>query len=98
MIRVLLPFHLRQLAGVDAEILIDVPPPASIQSVLSMLETQYSVLKGTIRDPITLERRPYLRFFACKQDLSFADAALPLPDEVQQCSEPFIILGAIAGG
>lgn len=97
-IRVLLPFHLRQLAGVEAEILVDVPAPASLQSVLNVLETQYPVLRGTIRDPVTQGRRPYLRYFACKQDLSFSDPSSPLPYEVQQGSAPLIILGAIAGG
>lgn len=98
MIRVVLPYHLRNLAQVGAEISLDVNGLATTQSVLDALETRYPVLRGTIRDYGTLKRRPFIRFFACEQDLSLDPVDQLLPDSVQAGDEPFIIIGAIAGG
>ena len=98
MIRVILPHHLRTLAKVSEEVWLEVEGPATQCSVLDALEAQYPMLQGTIRDHVTLKRRPYLRFFACEQDLSHEPADAPLPDEVTSGKEPFLILGAIAGG
>ena len=98
MIRVVLPHHLRNLAQVGAEVKLDVEIPVTVRSVIDALEAQYPMLRGTIRDHAMLERRPYLRFFACKEDLSHESPDSPLPDEVVSGAEPFIVLGAIAGG
>ncbi len=98
MIRVVLPYHLRNLAHVGSEVQLDVPAPATISSVLDALETRYPMLCGTIRDHSTKERRGFLRFFACEQDLSHDSVDAPLPDEVVSGKEPFIVIGAIAGG
>jgi hypothetical protein len=98
MIRVELPVHLRTLARVDGEVLIDAGSPATIRSVLDSLEAAYPVLRGTIRDHTTLRRRPFVRFFACEQDLSLDSADVPLPDPVATGAEPFLIVGAMAGG
>ena len=98
MIRVLLPFHLRTLARVDGEVQIDVPPPVTVGSVLGAIEARYPVLRGTIRDHGTLKRRPFVRFFACKEDLSNEPPETPLPDEIVNGVEPFLVIGAIAGG
>ncbi len=98
MIRVVLPHHLRTLAQVGAEVTLDVEDPVSPRSVLDVLESRYPMLRGTIRDYKTQQRRPYLRFFACKEDLSHESPESPLPDEVVSGVEPFIVLGAIAGG
>lgn len=98
MIRVELPYHLRTLAQVKGEIAIDVPAPATVRSVLDALEAQYPMLRGTIRDHVTQQRRPFLRFFACEQDLSHQPPDAPLPDAVATGSEPLLIIGAIAGG
>ena len=98
MIRVLLPPHLRTLAKVKDEVELEVPGPASVRSVLDALEARYPVLRGTIRDHVTLQRRPFLRFFACEEDLSHQPPDAPLPDAVASGKEPLIILGAIAGG
>jgi sulfur-carrier protein len=98
MIRVVLPYHLRNLAHVGSEITLDVPAPATISSVLDALETQYPMLCGTIRDHSTKERRAFLRFFACEQDLSHDSPETPLPQAVVSGKEPFIVIGAIAGG
>jgi len=98
MVRVELPYHLRQLARVDKEIAVDVPGEVTIASVLDALEARFPMLQGTIRDHVTGERRPLLRFFACEEDLSFAPPTAPLPDAVARGVEPLIILGAIAGG
>ncbi len=98
MIRVLLPPHLRTLAKVKDEVELEVPGPASVRSVLDALEARYPVLRGTIRDHVTLERRPFLRFFACEEDLSHEPPDTPLPDAVVSGKEPLIVLGAIAGG
>ena len=98
MIRVELPFHLRTLAHVDREVTIDVKGPATIRSVLDALEVQYPVLAGTIRDHVTQKRRPFLRFYACEEDLSNAPPDTPLPDAIVSGKEPLSIIGAIAGG
>ena len=98
MIRVTLPFHLRRLAQVGEEVELEVAEPITLRSVLDALESRYPVLRGTIRDHGTLRRRPFLRFFACEQDLSLdsPDAALPPP--VASGAEPLMIVGAVAGG
>ena len=98
MIRVDLPVHLRRLARVDDEVELQVEGSATLRSVLDALETAYPVLRGTIRAHVTLERRPFLRFFACEQDLSHELPDAPVPDAVASGAEPFIVLGAIAGG
>ena len=98
MIRVVLPYHLRNLAHVGSEVAIDVPSPVTIGCLLDALEARYPMLCGTIRDHVTKERRAFLRFFACEQDLSHESADTPLPDEVVSGKEPFIVIGAIAGG
>jgi len=98
MIRVVLPFHLRNLARVDGEVELEVAPPLTIRAVLDALESRYPVLQGTIRDHGTLKRRPFIRFFACKEDLSLEPADTQLPAEVVSGAEPFLIVGAMAGG
>jgi len=98
MIHVILPAHLRTLGHVDGEVAVDVEGQATLRSVLDALEAQYPVLRGTIRDHVTLQRRPFLRFFACQEDLSLEPPDTPLPDAVARGSEPFMIIGAIAGG
>ena len=97
-IRVVLPAHLRTLACVDAEVTVDVTEPATVVAVLDALEARYPVLRGTIRDHVTLKRRPFLRFFACEEDLSLLPADTRLPAAVQSGAEPFFVIGAIAGG
>lgn len=98
MIRVELPAHLRTLAGVKGEVTLDVQGCATQRSVLDALECRFPVLQGAIRDHVTLKRRPFLRFFACQEDLSHDPPDTPLPDEVATGKEPFLIIGAIAGG
>ncbi|HEX5483622.1 MAG TPA: MoaD/ThiS family protein [Terriglobia bacterium] len=98
MIRVMLPYHLRRLAGVDGEVKIEVEGDITQRSVLDALELRYPVLCGTIRDHVTRERRPFLRFFACEEDLSHEPPDAPLPDAVAKGTEPFMVIGAIAGG
>ena len=98
MIRVSIPFHLQTLSQAPPELQLDVAPPLSINSLLTALEHTYPMLKGTIRDHDTRRRRPFLRFYACDQDLSSSDPDAPLPDPVAQGREPFLIIGAIAGG
>lgn len=98
MIRVQLPYHLRNLAGVGTEVTIEVEGPVTIRSVLDSLESRYPVLRGTIRDQVTFERRPFLRFFACEQDLSHDPVDNDLLEPVRNGTEPLIVLGAIAGG
>jgi molybdopterin synthase sulfur carrier subunit len=98
MIRVELPAHLRTLARVGSEVAIDVAGPVTQRSVLDALETAYPVLRGTIRDHGTLKRRPFLRFFACEQDLSHEPPDAALPERVAAGTEPFLIVGALAGG
>jgi hypothetical protein len=98
MIRVVLPQHLRTLAHVGAEVQLDVAGAVTLRSVLDALEAQYPMLCGTIRDHGTQQRRPFLRFFACQQDLSHEPPDAPLPDAVARGVEPFLVVGAIAGG
>ena len=97
-IQVVLPVHLRTLARVGAEVKVEVPGEVTQRSVIDALEAQYPVLRGTIRDHVTQERRPFLRFFACQEDLSHEPPDTPLPGAVASGSEPFLIIGAIAGG
>jgi sulfur-carrier protein len=98
MIRVVLPFHLRNLARVNGEVELEVAEPVTVRAVLEALEACYPVLRGTIRDHGTLKRRPFVRFFACKEDLSLEPPETLLPVEVVNGAEPFLIVGAIAGG
>lgn len=98
MIRVVLPAHLRTLARVDSEVQLEVEGPVTQHSVIDALEARYPMLRGTIRDHVTLKRRPFVRFFACEQDLSHESPDTPLPDTVVMGAEPFLILGAMAGG
>jgi hypothetical protein len=98
MIRVLLPPHLRTLAQVHGDVELDVAGPVTQRSVLDALEARYPMLRGTIRDHGTLQRRAFLRFFACEEDLSHESPDAPLPDAVASGKEPFIVIGAIAGG
>jgi hypothetical protein len=98
MIRVALPYHLRNLARVDGEVELDVPVPVTVGALLDALENKYPVLRGTIRDHGTLKRRPFIRFFACKEDLSNEPVDTKLPDVVLSGAEPFLIVGAMAGG
>ena len=98
MIRVALPAHLRTLARVDAEVKVDVTGPVTQRSVLDGLEAAYPMLRGTIRDHLTQQRRPFLRFFACEQDLSHEPPDTPLPDAVAEGTEPYLVVGAMAGG
>ena len=98
MIRVILPFHLRNLARVDGEVQLEVAAPITIGSVLNALEGRYPVLRGTIRDHGTQKRRPFVRFFACKEDLSQEPPDTKLSDAVISGEEPFLIVGAMAGG
>jgi hypothetical protein len=98
MIRVVLPAHLRTLARVDGEVTLDVEGPVTQRSVLDALEARYPMLRGTIRDQVTQRRRPFVRFFACEQDLSHEAADAPLPEAVATGAEPLLIVGAMAGG
>lgn len=98
MIRVVLPQHLRTLARVGDEVQLDIEGAVTQRSVLDALEARYPVLRGTIRDHVTRRRRPFIRFFACEQDLSHELPDTPLPDAVATGAEPFMIIGAIAGG
>ena len=98
MIRVELPPHLQSLAGVGGEVVLDLSGPVTPRSVLDALETRYPVLRGTIRDHVTLERRPFVRFFACARDWSHEPPDDPLPAAVASGAEPLMVVGAIAGG
>ena len=98
MIRVVLPPHLRTLAHVRGEVQLDIAGRATRASVLDALEARYPVLRGTIRDHVTAQRRPFLRFFACERDLTHEPPDAPLPAAVVEGAEPFVVLGAIAGG
>jgi sulfur-carrier protein len=98
MIQVILPPHLRTLARVGSEVELDLDGHITQRSVLDALEARYPMLRGTIRDQITQERRPFLRFFACQEDLSHEPPDAPLPDAVAAGTEPFLIVGAVAGG
>jgi hypothetical protein len=98
MIRVVLPYHLRTLAQVSGEVKLEIENPVTQRSILDALEQRYPMLRGTIRDHKTLERRKFLRFFACEEDLSFNTPDEPLPEAVARGSEPFMVVGAIVGG
>jgi len=98
LIRIILPQHLRTLAHVGSEVGLELDGPVTLRSVLDALEARYPMLRGTIRDHVTQQRRPFLRFFACEEDLSHEPPDTPLPDAVASGKEPFIIIGAIAGG
>ncbi len=98
MIRLVLPQHLRTLAKTGREVLLDVPAPVTQRSVLDALEASYPVLRGTIRDHATRQRRPFVRFFACEEDLSHQSPDAPLPEAVATGVEPFLVVGAMAGG
>jgi len=98
MIRVLLPAHLRRLAGVAGEVQFDIHGQATQRTVLDALEAGYPMLRGTIRDQVSYQRRPFIRFFACEQDLSNDPPDTPLPQPVTSGAEPLMVLGAIAGG
>jgi sulfur-carrier protein len=97
-IRVIIPQHLRTLAHVGSEVELELDGPVTLRSVLHALEARYPMLRGTIRDQVTQQRRPFLRFFACEEDLSHEPPDAPLPEAVASGKEPFIIIGAIAGG
>ena len=98
LVRVMLPYHLRNLARIDGEVTLAVSSPVTIRAVLDALEARFPMLCGTIRDHDTHKRRPFLRFFACEEDLSHDSPDNPLPDAVAQGKEPLLIIGAIAGG
>lgn len=98
MIRVVLPYHLRTLAQVSGEVKLEINTPVTQRSILDALEQRYPMLRGTIRDHKTLERRAFLRFFACEEDMSFQLPDEPLPEAVARGSEPFMVVGAIVGG
>jgi sulfur-carrier protein len=98
MIRVVLPYHLRNLARVEGEVQLEVKAPVTLGAVLDSLEARYPALRGTIRDHGTFKRRPFVRFFACKEDLSFEPPDAKLPEEIASGAEPFLIVGAMAGG
>jgi len=98
MVRVELPYHLRQLAGVQGEVAVEVPGEVTLTRVIDAIEARFPMLRGTIRDHVTRARRPLVRVFACAEDLSFASMDAPLPDAVVRGVEPLIVLGAIAGG
>ena len=98
MSRVVLPYHLRNLARVEGEVELEVLSPITVRGVLDALEARYPVLRGTLRDHGTLKRRPFIRFFACKEDLSLESPDTPLPEAVVNGSEPFLVIGAMAGG
>jgi sulfur-carrier protein len=98
MVRVELPFHLRTLARVGRAVELEVEEPVTQRAVLDALEARYPVLKGTIRDHVTLKRRPFIRFFACEEDLSNDSPDTPLQEAVAKGAEPFLVIGAIAGG
>jgi hypothetical protein len=98
MIRVILPAHLRTLAGAGREVQLEVPAPITPRNIVSAIEAKYPMLKGTIRDQVTQQRRPLVRFFACEEDISHDSPDLPLPEKIASGEEPFFIVGAIAGG
>jgi len=98
MIRVILPANLRMLANTDGEVKLEVKGPATQRSVLAALEARYPALRGTIRDHVTEQRRPFVRFFACEEDLSHESPDTPLPERVANGAEPFLVVGALAGG
>lgn len=97
-IRVQLPFHLRKLARIEGELLLEVSEPVTVGAALDAIEARFPMLRGTIRDHGTLKRRPFIRFFACKEDLSLDPPETPLPAPILDGTEPFLIIGAMAGG
>ena len=97
-VRVVLPYHLRNLARVGSEIEMEIAGPVTVRTVVDAIEARYPMLSGTIRDHVTKQRRPFLRFFACEEDLSHESMDAPLPDAVAEGREPLLIIGAIAGG
>jgi sulfur-carrier protein len=97
-IRIVLPAHLRTLARVNAEVQLEIEGQATQRSILDALESRYPMLRGTLRDHVTQQRRPFVRFFACEQDLSHDPPDTPLPEAVASGAEPFLVVGAIAGG
>jgi hypothetical protein len=97
-IRVVLPFHLRTLAQVESEVQLEVVEPITVSAILDALEARYPALRGTIREHDTLRRRPFIRFFACKEDISLQSTDTTLPDEIRSGTEPLLIVGAMAGG
>jgi len=98
MIRVVLPYHLRNLAHVGSEVTLEIGGAVTQRSILDALEARYPMLQGAIRDHVTQQRRPFLRFFACEEDLTHESPDAPLPDAVASGKEPFLVIGAIAGG
>jgi len=98
MIRVVLPFHLLTLSRTEGELELEVPDPVTLGSVLDAIETRFPMLRGTIRDHVTLKRRPFVRFYACEEDLSLEPLETPLPEAVIEGKEPFLVIGAMAGG
>lgn len=98
MIRVIIPYHLRTLAKVGAEVQLEVDGPVTLRSILDALEARYPMLQGTIRDHVTQQRRPFLRYYACEEDFSLEPPDTPLPEAIASGKEPFIVLGSIAGG
>lgn len=98
MIRVIIPYHLKTLAQITGEVQLDVPAPVTLRSVLDALESHYPMLRGTIRDHTTGKRRDFIRFYACEQDFSNDPTDTPLPEKIASGEEPFLIIGAIAGG
>jgi hypothetical protein len=98
MIRVVLPFHLRRLARLEDEVQLEIEGPVTQRAVLDALEARYPVLRGTLRDHLTRQRRPFIRFFACQEDVTHLAPDSPLPEAVAAGAEPFLIIGAIAGG
>ena len=98
MIRVVLPYHLRLLGKIDGEVQLDVAAPITQRAILDALEDRYPMLRGTIRDHVTARRRPFIRFFACNEDLSLDSPDDPLPNAIATGAEPFLVIGAIAGG
>ncbi|UYN90688.1 MAG: MoaD/ThiS family protein [Anaerolineales bacterium] len=98
MVRVQIPYHLRNLASVGAEVELAVEAPVTVERTLDALEAAYPMLRGTIRDHASKQRRAYLRYFACQEDISFAPTDVPLPTAIVEGREPFIVMGAIAGG
>lgn len=97
-VRIVLPTHLRKLARSDREVVVEVAPPVTVARVLDALEARHPVLRGTIRDHVTARRRPFVRFFACEQDLSHEPTDTPLPDAIARGDEPLLVVGAMAGG
>jgi hypothetical protein len=98
MIRVIIPYHLKTLSGITGEVQLDVPPPVTVGAILDALESRYPMLRGTIRDHSTGKRRDFIRFYACEQDFSSEPPNTPLPEKIATGAEPFLVVGAIAGG